>query len=103
MGRPKAADHGEKRKAILEKSAELFATHGYDRASVAMLARRCGMSKALFYHYYSEKSEVLFDIIRSHIEDLLAVTDGLTGKHGDDPQRDLLVMSEALLEAYRTA
>ena len=103
MARPRAADHEEKRIAILEKSAELFAAHGYDRASVAMLARRCGMSKALFYHYYSEKSEVLFDIIRTHIKHLLTVTDGLAGQQGDDPQGDLLRMAEALLEAYRTA
>src|SRR5215510_9258338 len=68
MARPRAANHAEKRQVILERSAELFAAHGYDRASINMLARACDMSKALFYHYYSEKSEVLFDIIRTHIE-----------------------------------
>lgn len=104
MARPRAADHEEKRQAILERSAELFAAHGYDRASLSMLARACGMSKALFYHYYSEKSEVLFDIIRTHIEHLLSVTGGLEDPEPNvDPRVYLLKLSEALLDAYRTA
>ena len=82
----------------------MFAAHGYDRASLSMLARACGMSKALFYHYYSEKSEVLFDIIRTHIEHLLSVTNGLEDPEPDgDPRVYLLKLSEALLDAYRTA
>lgn len=78
--------------------------HGYDRASLAMLARACGMSKALFYHYYSEKSAVLFGIISGHIEDLLAVTDGLADAAREpDPSRRLLNLAEAVLDAYRSA
>jgi TetR/AcrR family transcriptional regulator len=103
MARPRAADHEAKRQAILERSAELFAAHGYDRASINMLARACGMSKALFYHYYSEKSGVLFDIIRTHIEHLLAVTSGLENPKGANPRVHLLKLCEALLDAYRSA
>lgn len=103
MARPRASDHEDKRQAILEQSANLFAAHGYDRASLTMLARRCGMSKALFYHYYSEKSEVLFDIIRTHIEHLLKVTGEVSVGEKDDPHRYLLRMSEVLLEVYRTS
>jgi TetR/AcrR family transcriptional regulator len=103
MARPRAANHDEKRQAILERSAELFAAHGYDRASINMLARACDMSKALFYHYYSEKSEVLFDIIRTHIEHILAVTSGLEEPRHTDPRVYLLKLSEALLDAYRSA
>ncbi|MGH7101202.1 MAG: TetR family transcriptional regulator [Acetobacteraceae bacterium] len=104
MARPIAADHDAKRRLILERSAELFAAHGYDRASLSMLARACGMSKALFYHYYSEKSEVLFDIIRTHLDDLLAVTANLDETERDEnPRRRLLLLAEALLDAYRAA
>lgn len=103
MARPRAADHDDKRRTILERSAELFATHGYDRASLTMLARACGMSKALFYHYYSEKSEVLFDIIRTHIEHLLTVTGRLENMRRTDPRAHLLRLTEALLDAYRSA
>ncbi|MGH7071848.1 MAG: TetR/AcrR family transcriptional regulator [Acetobacteraceae bacterium] len=104
MARPRAADHDDKRRLILERSAELFAAHGYDRASLSMLARACGMSKALFYHYYAEKSEVLFDIIRTHLEHLLAVTANLDGPvEASNPRLYLLRLTAALLEAYRSA
>lgn len=104
MARPIAADHDTKRRLILERSAELFAAHGYDRASLSMLARACGMSKALFYHYYSEKSEVLFDIIRTHLDDLLAVTaERGESERNANPRRRLLDLAEALLDAYRAA
>lgn len=104
MARPIAADHDTKRRLILERSAELFAAHGYDRASLSMLARACGMSKALFYHYYSEKSEVLFDIIRTHLDDLLAVTaECCESERNANPRRRLLHLAEALLDAYRAA
>jgi len=103
MARPRASDHDEKRRAILERSAELFAAHGYDRASLSMLARACGTSKALLYHYYTDKSELLFDIIRSHLETLLAVTASPEGASERDPRSHLLGLAEALLEAYRSA
>lgn len=103
MARPRASDHDEKRRTILERSAELFAAHGYDRASLSMLARACGMSKALLYHYYTDKSALLFDIIHSHLEHLLAVTAIPDPAPERDPRGHLLRLAEALLEAYRHA
>lgn len=103
MARPRASDHDEKRRAILERSAELFAAHGYDRASLSMLARACGMSKALLYHYYADKSQLFFDIIYSHLEHLLKVTAISEPAPERDPRGHLLRLAEALLEAYRSA
>ncbi len=103
MARPRASDHDEKRRAILERSAELFAAHGYDRASLNMLAQACGMSKALLYHYYSDKSHLLFDVIHSHLEHLLTVTAISEPVPNSDPRGHLLRLAEALLEAYRSA
>ena len=58
MARARAADYDGKRKAILHRSAGLFAKHGYDRASMANIAQACGASKALLYHYYDSKVNV---------------------------------------------
>jgi TetR/AcrR family transcriptional regulator len=100
MARPRAADYDDKRRVILERSAVLFAEHGYDRASVTMIADSCGVSKALLYHYYSDKAQLLFDIIRSHLAGLLAATDGM-GAADADPRTHLVGLSQALLDAYR--
>ena len=103
MARPRASDHDEKRRAILEQAAGLFARHGYDRASLSMLAEACGMSKALLYHYYTDKSELLFDVIRTHLEHLLAVTAVLDCVRPRDPRSHLQRLAETLLEAYHQA
>lgn len=70
MGRPIAKDHGDKRRNILNKAAEVFALEGFDRASVAQVAEACDVSKATLYHYYSSKDDILFDILDSYLSDL---------------------------------
>jgi AcrR family transcriptional regulator len=77
MARPIAADHDEKRRAILKAAARLFASQGFDRASMAEIALACRVSKALLYHYYASKDQLLFDIIRAHLDDLVAACDPL--------------------------
>lgn len=70
MARPIAKDHDAKRAHILRVAAELFATEGFDRASMTQLARACGVSKANIYHYYDSKDALLFDILDSYLSGL---------------------------------
>jgi TetR/AcrR family transcriptional regulator len=102
MARPKAADHGEKRDAILQRAAELFAREGYHRASLAQLAEAGGVSKSLVYHYYSSKEALLFDVIERHITGLVDAAAAADDPALDpEPRLEALVM--ALLERYRDA
>lgn len=102
MARSRAKDHDEKRGAILRQAAIVFARDGYDRASMARLAAECGVSKALLYHYYTSKETLLFDILQSHLAELVDVVE-----EADDPALDphnrLERLVVALLEAYRDA
>ena len=61
MARTQAKDRGAKREAILEAAARVFASEGFDRASMAALAQDAGISKANIYHYYDSKDALLFD------------------------------------------
>lgn len=72
MGRGQAKDHGEKRQALLKAAAAFFAANGYERASMNDLARACGVSKALVYHYFDGKEALLFAILKNHLERLAA-------------------------------
>jgi AcrR family transcriptional regulator len=102
MARPRAQDYDEKRQAILDRAAELFAQHGYAGASIMMIADACGASKALLYHYYADKEAVLFDIIEGHLEHLIAlVEDCFTMKRA--PKEQLFAIAAALLDGYRNA
>lgn len=102
MARPRANNYDDKRRAILDRSAELFAEFGYDRASMSKISTACGVSKANLYHYYKDKDELLFDVIRVHLEDLLQVV-----TKADQPElapgERLRELVTALLEAYRDA
>ena len=70
MARTIAKDHDQKREQILTNAAKVFATEGFDRASMAMLARECGISKANIYHYYDSKDALLFDILETYLREL---------------------------------
>jgi TetR/AcrR family transcriptional regulator len=102
MARTRASDYDEKRRAILDRSAELFAAHGYDRASMSKIADACGVSKANLYHYYRDKEEILFDVIRLHLEELLEAVEA-ADQPGLSPESRLRSLVAALLEAYRDA
>lgn len=96
MPRGIARDHDEKRAALRKGAARYFAKNGYDRASMTGAARQCGVSKALIYHYYDSKEALLFDILQTHLSDLVdmvdaARPDGLSG------------LIRALLAAYADA
>lgn len=71
MARGLARDHDEKRAALRKGAAAYFAAHGFDRASMTGAAKSCGVSKALIYHYWSSKEDLLFDILDEHLGALL--------------------------------
>ncbi len=100
MARTQADDYGEKRSAIVEEAARLFATKGFDGASLADLADACGMSKSLFYHYYPSKEQILFAVMDGHMEALLTAIDAPAP---DDPAFALRHFARALLRLYAGA
>jgi TetR/AcrR family transcriptional regulator len=102
MARPRANNYDDKRRAILDRSAELFSEYGYDRASMNKIAAACGVSKANLYHYYKDKDELLFDVIRAHLDDLLQVVEA-ADQPDLAPAARLRELVAALLEAYRDA
>ena len=59
-------------------------------------AKSCGVSKALIYHYWNSKEDLLFDILDTHLSDLVAVVEAARG----DGVRGLI---RAILSAYEDA
>ena len=70
MARTQAADYEERREAIVEHAARLFAKTGFLGASVADLAAACETSKSLIYHYYPSKEDILYAVMISHLDQL---------------------------------
>jgi len=102
VARPLAADHFEKRKAILASAAEMFARHGYDRASMAMIAGGAGISKPLLFHYWTDKESLLYDVLAQHLEHLVDLARNV-GRMEGEPRDKLETLAFLLLDAYRDA
>lgn len=102
MARTRAADFEEKQRGILMTAARVFAEMGMEKASMSQIAQRSNVSKSLLYHYYKGKDALLFDIVRTHLEELDAAIEA-----ADDPElppdRRLRMMIGAVLETYRDA
>jgi AcrR family transcriptional regulator len=102
MARSRAHDFEAKQRAILQAAAAVLAEVGMDKASMAQIALRADVSKALLYHYYPGKDALIFDIIRTHLAEL----DAAISAAEDDslPPRDRLrALVHAVLEQYRDA
>jgi len=87
MSRVQADDYGEKRQAILDAGAVLFARTGYASAKMADIARACGTSKSMLYHYFPKKEDVLFEIIREHAAGYLAAMEEVIGRPSPPRER----------------
>lgn len=63
-----------RRATLLEAGLRLFADNAYDALSSDELAKRAGISKGLFYHYFGNKRGFYLATIREVADRLLAVT-----------------------------
>lgn len=99
MARTQAADFAERRAAIVETAARLFAERGFLGASIADLAVACGSSKSLVYHYYASKEDILFDVMHSHVRSLLdAAEEAAASKTGAAAK--LRALTHAFMRLY---
>jgi AcrR family transcriptional regulator len=87
MARTQAADYEDRREAIVEKAAQLFAENGFLGASVLDLAKACQTSKSLLYHYYPSKEDVLYAVMASHIDRLVEDVEKAMAVKGGAKQR----------------
>lgn len=100
MARKRADNYDSKQQSILTSAAAVFAELGMEKASMAQIANRGKISKALLYHYYSSKSALIFDIVRSHLAELDAALEAVD-QPDSDPEVRLRLLIGQVLESYR--
>lgn len=99
MARTQAADYDERKDAIVQAAAALFASRGFNGASVADIAQRCKTSKSLLYHYYEAKEDILYDVMISHVRALEeAASDAMAG--AGRPQQKLRDLAHLFMTHY---
>jgi len=72
MGEPsyRRLDVDERRQQLLERGAELFTSHPYDKLSMSKIAEEAGISKGLLYHYFPSKQAFFEATLSSWAEQL---------------------------------
>lgn len=77
MARTAGSDGEKTEAAIREAAVALVARHGYEAVSMRQLAGEVGVQAAALYRYYPTKEELLYSLMREHMEGLIASWDAV--------------------------
>lgn len=86
MPRVRADDYEAKSHAIMDCAAALFAKEGYPSAKMQDIAKACGATKSMLYHYFPTKEDLLCAMLTEHLDHVLHSIDQamkLAGKPRD--------------------
>jgi AcrR family transcriptional regulator len=75
LARTAGSDGEATARAIREASLALFARYGYEAVSMRQIADRVGVQAGALYRYHGNKQQLLVDIMRDHMEQLLEAWD----------------------------
>src|SRR6476660_2972451 len=79
---------GEKTQAVLREAAtRLIARHGYEAVSMRRLADEVGVQAAALYRYFPKKEDLLFVLMREHMDALVESWTVLQDRTGDPRQQ----------------
>jgi AcrR family transcriptional regulator len=95
MPRVRSDDYETKSQAIMDCAASLFAKVGYPSAKMQDVAKACGATKSMLYHYYPTKEDLLFEMLKEHLERVIQGLEEATASAGTP--RDKLM---ALVQVY---
>lgn len=79
MARTAGSNGAKTLEAIREAGADLIYRHGYEAMSLRALAAAVGVQVGSLYNHIKTKQDLLFFLMRSHMEQLLAERDGCAG------------------------
>lgn len=74
---------------VRDAALELFAQSGYAAVSMRQIARKVGVQAGALYNYTPDKQSLLFDLMRGHMEELLAARRAEAGAADPDPMARL--------------
>ena len=64
---PKRRRREETRQKLLDAATEVFARHGYERATVDEIVREAGFSKGAFYVHFESKEDLFWEMLQDRI------------------------------------
>lgn len=87
MARTTGSDGERTEAAIREAAVDLFARRGYEAVTTRQIAAAVGVQAAALYRYFPTKEDLLFGLMRSHMEALIASWDAVRPADADPVAR----------------
>lgn len=96
-GRPLGADGAETRQKILHSARQVFATTGYERATLKQIAEEAGITRNAVANYYASKIE-LYGAALASVHDVVAgqILDDAKGVNGSAHRRVMAMFESAV-------
>jgi len=94
MGRPSNTD--ERRAEIVHALRSVMARHGYERASIAAIAKEAGLAPGLVHYHFDSKAEILRALVEGLVRGAKARIDAHV-THAETPEAKLDAFIDALL------
>ncbi len=82
MPRVRSDDYQIKSQAIMDCAASIFAKEGYPSAKMQDVAKGCGATKSMLYHYFPTKDDLLFAVLKEHLEQVIVGIEEVVGQRG---------------------
>lgn len=79
-------------------AAQLFARRGFQGASISDLAKTCGTSKSLIYHYFPSKDDILYEVMEAHLDALVDAADD--AMQSGSPEERLRHLTLSFMQLY---
>lgn len=83
-------EHDERKNEIIDMSANLFVTKGYEQCSVNDILSAIGIAKGTFYHYFKSKEEVLDAVVSRVMDTILEKVKAVASDTTLKPEEKLL-------------
>lgn len=93
MPRVRSDDYEAKSHAIMDCAAALFAKEGYPSAKMQDVAKACGATKSMLYHYFPTKDDLLYAMLMEHLARVVQGVEEAVASNGSARER-LLKMVE---------
>jgi AcrR family transcriptional regulator len=72
---------------VVDAATRLFAERGYHGSGVADIGREAGIQRGALYYHIGSKEELLFDVLRRHVEESLAGEERIAAADLDPEQK----------------
>ena len=90
-------EHDKRRREILEKSMEVFASEGYEDVTFQKIADRCGITRTTLYIYFNNKREIFLGSLKQVLSEMelsikeIVTDESLTAEQALRKMADIIV------------